>query len=154
MKYCVIESDYGIKLSPGRIVNPGIPMYLNEREIFNLLKRTKVRVYEIVNGEKVLLTLVNYNKVNIVEVPKVNEVNIPSVKVEEPVEEPAKNEETTSELTNDEDQTSEDEQEVSEDDNNESSNVEEQDETVAPKVEKTKNQNKNKNNYNYKKRNK
>lgn len=61
VKLIVIESDLGrgIKFPGGKTINNDVPISLAGREIFKLFTK-KVKVFELVNGEKIRLTPDNY----------------------------------------------------------------------------------------------
>lgn len=62
MKRCIVESQYGIKISKIKVVNPNVPVDLNPREILTLLKRNKIKVFHLDGTKKVRLNISNYNK--------------------------------------------------------------------------------------------
>ena len=61
-KLCVVEMPHGIKLAGGKVVNPGVPVMLVGRDIYNLMTKNKAKVFAIVNNDvRVSLNIYNYN---------------------------------------------------------------------------------------------
>lgn len=82
VKQCIVETQRGIKLGAGRVINPNVPIELSGRDIFSLFKKNGVKVYELVNGDKIQLTPENYlddNSNNII-------IEDDEEKIEEPVD--------------------------------------------------------------------
>lgn len=60
MKRCIVEMTHGVKVSKLKVVNPNVPVELTPKEIFTLLKRNKVKVFEMVGKERIRLNIDNY----------------------------------------------------------------------------------------------
>lgn len=84
-----MEAMRGIRIF-GRVINPNVEIDLSTREIFEIVRMSGIKLYEIVGDKKVRLDITNYKIANVTEAAKVEPVKIvvPEEKTKvEPVQE-------------------------------------------------------------------
>lgn len=88
-KKCIMEAMRGIRIF-GRVINPNVEIDLSTREIFEIVRMSGIKLYEIVGDKKVRLDITNYKIANVTEAAKVEPVKVvvPEEKTKvEPVQE-------------------------------------------------------------------